>query len=106
MKKNTNQESKNSQETVIKIDDQIIINSIIEEQTEKNNENEIIENIEEQKNIITETFIKQVEPILTAPTVEQPSEIVIAEFRVKGTMIQLKALGQYMEQNGIIYSNI
>jgi len=46
-------------------------------------------------------------PTLTAPVKEEKEpEIVQASFRVKGTMPQLKALGQYMKENGINYENL
>lgn len=43
---------------------------------------------------------------ISAPTVKETEEIVTASFEVKGTMSQLKALGQYMRTNNIIYKNI
>jgi len=51
-------------------------------------------------------------PKVTAPTLQAPAkeekapEIVQASFKVKGTMPQLKALGQYMRENGINYENL
>lgn len=47
----------------------------------------------------------QVTP-LAPPTVEVKEEIVSASFTVTGTMTQLRSLGAYMKQNGIIYKNI
>ena len=43
---------------------------------------------------------------LQAPVVETKPEIVIADFRVSGTIEQLKELGAYMKSKGIIYTNI
>lgn len=43
---------------------------------------------------------------LASPTVEVKEEIVSASFTVSGTMTQLRSLGAYMKQNGIIYKNI
>lgn len=47
-----------------------------------------------------------IEP-LKAPVVEQPAEeLKTAAFKVTGTLTQLRALGQYMRDNKITYSNI
>lgn len=43
---------------------------------------------------------------VAAPEVKKTEELVTAEFRVTGTMAQLRALGQYMRDNKIIYINI
>lgn len=43
---------------------------------------------------------------LQAPTVETKPEIATAEFRVSGTIEQLKELGAYMKSKGITYTNI
>lgn len=46
-------------------------------------------------------------PIIKAPTVEAPQEeLKIAKFQVTATLTKLRALGEYMKQNGIIYTNI
>jgi hypothetical protein len=49
--------------------------------------------------------VRKPEPI-KAPKVEEKLEILTAEFRVKGTLQQLKALGQYMKDNNLTYENI
>ena len=44
---------------------------------------------------------------VSAPTVRKTTEdMVTASFKVTGTMAQLRALGQYMRENGITYQNI
>lgn len=43
---------------------------------------------------------------VAAPEVKKTEELVTAEFRVTGTMAQLRALGQYMRDNHITYINI
>lgn len=43
---------------------------------------------------------------VAAPEVKKTEELVTAEFRVTGTLMQLRALGQYMKDNKIIYTNI
>ena len=51
-------------------------------------------------------------PPLKAPVQEvvkeqaEPVKVIRAEFRCFGTMVQLKALGQYMKDNNIKYENI
>lgn len=49
---------------------------------------------------------KQEAAPLSAPTVVEEENQVMAEFRVTTTMPKLKALGQYMRDNGIIYKSI
>lgn len=44
--------------------------------------------------------------IFQPPVIEQKEAIKTAEFRVKATEAQLKALGQYMRDNSIFYENI
>jgi hypothetical protein len=52
-------------------------------------------------------FTRTVKPtIISAPTVQTKEETVTASFEVTGTMAQLRALGQYMKDNNIIYKNI
>lgn len=43
---------------------------------------------------------------LQAPVVEEKQERLSAEFRVYGTMPELKALGAYMKENGLKYENL
>lgn len=46
-------------------------------------------------------------PVIKAPIVEQPKEeLKKASFEVTATLTKLRALGEYMKQNGIIYTNI
>ena len=52
-----------------------------------------------------QTITQQPSP-LKAPTVEVKEETVMAKFQVEAPMAKLRALGQYMKDNGIIYSNI
>lgn len=52
----------------------------------------------------TSNQIEKPAAAIPAPTVAE--EIVSASFEVKGTMSQLRALGQYMKQNSITYKNI
>lgn len=51
-------------------------------------------------------IIEKTPEVLQAPVIEQKEPIKTASFVVKGTYAQLKALGQYMRDNGIIYENI
>ena len=54
-----------------------------------------------------ETPKKVSQPIIKAPIIETPKEEQkMARFEVKATLTQLRALGDYMKANGIIYTNI
>jgi len=51
--------------------------------------------------------IKQVAAPISAPVIEAtPKPTFTASFECVGTMAQLKAIGQYMKENNIIYKNI
>jgi len=70
-------------------------------------EYERLKAIEEQKAAYQASpIIEKAHEILQPPVIEQKEPIKIAEFRVKATEVQLKGLGQYMRDNGIIYENI
>lgn len=62
----------------------------------------------EAENPAVETLKQEVaSPVIKAPTVEQPKEeLKKASFEVTATLKKLRALVEYMKQNGIIYTNI
>lgn len=65
------------------------------------------ETIETPKEVETKKPILVVGKPITSPTVETPEEpIKTASFEVKATMTKLRALGEFMKTNGIIYKNI
>lgn len=68
---------------------------------------EILAKIEAEKASYNVAYVaeqpKQPE-VLQAPKADEPKRT--AAFKVTGTECQLKALGQYMRENGLIYSNI
>lgn len=65
------------------------------------------ETTEAPKEVETKKPILVVGKPITAPTVETPEEpIKTASFEVKATMTKLRALGEFMKTNGIIYKNI
>jgi len=59
-------------------------------------------------NSVPEPIIKKVisTPISAPKIIKAPEQIETASFEVKATMPQLRALGVYMKENGIIYKNI
>lgn len=66
---------------------------------------EVAEAIEEPKREVAPKT--EPAPAIKAPMVEQPKEeLKKASFEVKATLTKLRALGEYMKQNGIIYTNI
>lgn len=52
------------------------------------------------------TFAAPVAAPTVAPAAQKTEELVKAQFEVTGTLMQLKALGQYMRDNKITYKNI
>ena len=67
---------------------------------------ECIEKIREDKANDPQQAEMQFAAPVTAPEVKKTEELVKAQFEVTGTMTQLRALGQYMRDNKIIYKNI
>ena len=67
---------------------------------------ECIEKIREDKANDPQQAEMQFAAPVAAPEVKKTEELVKAQFEVTGTMTQLRALGQYMRDNKIIYKNI
>lgn len=83
------------------------ITTIVDRKAREKAEDERLAKIEAEKAAYNVAYVAE-QPkqpdVLQAPIVEEPKRT--ASFKVTGTESQLKALGQYMRDNGIIYSNI
>jgi hypothetical protein len=95
-------------------DELFVTSSFIESSTSEEFTNKVIEceekiKLEKQKTGTQSNidFTAPVKPtVISAPTIQTKEETVTASFEVTGTMAQLRALGQYMKDNNLIYKNI